>query len=125
MAAACIATGLFLPIYTNFIDRNAVIQLGITPSDLVYLIILSSICTVYAFSESVELMRRISAYAVNLTVNLEPVYGMMLAIIILKENKQMSSGFYWGTLIILLSVLSYPLFNRYFKRKALDTDTLR
>jgi len=77
-------------------------------------VILALVCTVYAYSISVELMKRISAFAINLTVNLEPVYGIILAVIIFGEKEKMTTGFYWGTAIILLSVLSYPLFNRLF-----------
>ena len=62
---------------------------------------------------------------VNLTVNLEPVYGIILAVIIFGEKEQMKPGFYVGTLIILISVLIYPVINRYYKRKALPLDNLR
>jgi drug/metabolite transporter (DMT)-like permease len=125
MLAACVTTFLFFPVVELLFPAANPISLAMTTSDFLYMLALSLVCTVYAFSESVELMRRISAYAMNLTVNLEPIYGMILAILFLGENKQMSSGFYWGTLIILLSVLSYPILNRYFKRKALDPDILR
>jgi drug/metabolite transporter (DMT)-like permease len=85
--------------------------------DWLWLLILSGICTVYAFSVSVELMRRITAFAVNLTVNLEPVYGIILAVLILGEKEKMTAGFYYGTLIILISVLIYPVYNFIIKRK--------
>ena len=85
--------------------------------DWLWLLILSGICTVYAFSVSVELMRRITAFAVNLTVNLEPVYGIILAVLILGEKEKMTSGFYYGTLIILISVLIYPIYNFLSKRR--------
>ena len=64
-------------------------------------------------------MKRITAYVVNLTINLEPVYGIILAVIIYGENEEMSAGFYYGTLIILGAVLSYPVIRR-SQRKALE-----
>ncbi len=70
-------------------------------------------------------MKRLSAFFVNLVTNLEPVYGIILALIFFPESEKMTSGFYLGTGLILLSVLLYPIFNRAYKRKALGTDFLR
>ena len=92
--------------------------------DWLWLLLLSLLCTVYAFSDSVELMKRISAFTVNLTINLEPVYGIIMALIVFGESEEMSSGFYLGTLIIMLAVLSYPVVNKRLKRKALKSSSL-
>ena len=55
-----------------------------------------------AFSESVRLMRRLSTFAMSLTVNLEPVYGIVLARLIFGESERLTDGFYIGTLVILM-----------------------
>lgn len=94
-------------------------------NDWIYILILALVCTVYAYSDAVELMKRVSAFTVNLTINLEPVYGIVMALIIFGESEEMSSGFYLGTLIILLAVFLYPVINKRLKRKALETDILR
>ena len=73
--------------------------------DWVYLFVLASICTAYAFIASVKVMRFLSPYTVMLTTNLEPVYGIVLAFIILGENKELHPLFYLGALIILATVL--------------------
>ncbi len=125
MVGACLGTALFFPIYKYYFAVDGLLQLNPTSMDWVYLSILAIICTVYAYSASVQLMQKMSAYLINLTVNLEPVYGIILAVLIFKEDEQMTSGFYIGTLVILSSVLIYPLINRYYKRKALETDILR
>ncbi len=123
MMSACGAIILFFPIYaTQIVDG---IQLNGTVSDFIYLAILAIFCTVYAYSASVELMKRISVFSINLTVNLEPIYGIILALIIFGDSEEMSGGFYLGTGLILTSVLLYPLLNRRFKRKALSTDIIR
>lgn len=83
-------------------------------NDWLGLVFLSLVCTVYAYSASIEIMKRISAFAVNLTVNLEPVYGIILALLIFKEKEQMTLGFYAGALMILATVFSYPILNRKF-----------
>jgi len=117
MLGACAFAALTMPIYSYFFAEEG-LQLIPTAMDWVWLLLLSGVCTVYAFSVSVELMRRITAFAVNLTINLEPVYGIILAVLIFGEKEQMTGGFYLGTLIILISVLMYPLYNYYQKRMA-------
>ncbi len=124
MVGACIGTALFFPFYTTYFT-DGVLMLYPTSMDWFYLAILALACTVYAYSVSVELMKRLSAFVVNLTVNLEPVYGIILALLIFGDEEEMSGGFYMGTALILVSVLLYPVINRYFKRKALETDVLR
>uniref|UniRef100_UPI004047F0F8 DMT family transporter n=1 Tax=Roseivirga sp. TaxID=1964215 RepID=UPI004047F0F8 len=119
MAAAAIGIILFIPVYKNFFLDEAAIYALPNLRDWGLLLILSGACTVYAFSSSVELMKRITAYVINLTVNLEPVYGIILAVLIYGENEKMSNGFYYGTLIILLAVLSYPVIKRW-QRKMLE-----
>ncbi|MEL7004323.1 MAG: DMT family transporter [Bacteroidota bacterium] len=125
MIGAWLGTLAFIPIYVSYFAENGQIQWTPSYMDWLYLSILALFCTVYAYSVSVELMKRISAFVVNLTVNLEPVYGIILALLIFGEKEQMGSGFYLGTLIILLSVLAYPVVNKYYKRKALPLDNLR
>ncbi|WP_373523172.1 DMT family transporter [Aquiflexum sp.] len=123
MLGACVFAALLLPIYGFFFASEG-LQLMPTAMDWLWLLILSGICTVYAFSVSVELMRRVTAFAVNLTINLEPVYGIILAVLIFGEKEQMTGGFYLGTLIILISVLIYPVYNYWNKRKVLKKNPL-
>jgi drug/metabolite transporter (DMT)-like permease len=118
---AFVCSGILLPVYSYFF-LNGQIDLVPTAMDWLWLIILSSVCTVFAYSKSIELMQRISAFAVNLSVNMEPVYGIILAVIIFREREQMTSGFYFGTLIILLSVFAYPVIN-YLKRRRMGRVT--
>ncbi|MHA7943475.1 DMT family transporter [Formosa sp. 3Alg 14/1] len=74
-------------------------------SDWWYLFILASVCTAYAFIASVKVMEYISPYTVMLTFNLEPVYGIILAVILFPETEKMSTNFYYGAAIILGAVL--------------------
>ncbi len=75
-----------------------------TPTDWLYLAILASICTAYAFTQSINLMKHISPYTIMLSINLEPVYGIILAVLILGNQEKMSSGFYLGAFIILIII---------------------
>ena len=84
------------------------------PMDWTWILILASVCTVYAYSAGVHLLRKVSPFTLNLTINLEPVYGMALAYFILDEH--MTAGFYVGTLVILLAVILYPMLNSRFAK---------
>jgi len=78
----------------------------IQPMDYVWLFILSSICTAYAFIVSVDLLKQLSAFTVMLTINLEPIYAIVLAVIIFPETEKMTTTFYIGASIILLTVVT-------------------
>lgn len=77
----------------------------LSTSDFVYLLILSSICTAFAFIASTAVMKHLTPYTVMLTINLEPIYGIILAVIIFEDDEQMSSQFYIGAIIILSTVI--------------------
>ena len=116
MAGACLFSLLFMPVYSSFITGNG-LNLNWVGYDWFWLFILGGICTVYAFSVSVELMKRLSVFSINLTVNLEPVYGIILAVLIFGESEKMTPQFYLGTAIILVSVLTYPVLNYLNRRR--------
>lgn len=83
-------------------------------SDLFYLLILGIICTAYAFMKTIDLMKILSPYHISLTLNLEPVYGIIFALLIFGESEKMTVGFYIGTLVILMAVFLYPAGKKYF-----------
>jgi drug/metabolite transporter (DMT)-like permease len=124
MMGAFIGSVLFIPLYLFYFDTE-ILNFAPVQWDWFYLIILAGICTVLAFSMSVKVQKVLSAFMVNLTVNLEPIYGIILAFLIFGEEEKMSLGFYFGTAIILLSVLCYPMVNRIMKRRALQSDLIR
>ena len=74
---------------------------------------LGSVCTAYAFMASVYLLKFISPYSVVLTYNLEPIYGIIMAVIFFGNNEKMSFPFYIGLFLILSSVI----FNMYIKKR--------
>jgi drug/metabolite transporter (DMT)-like permease len=116
MTSACMATALFLPFYKVTWATNYSLHLDPTLSDWLYLCVLALVCTVYAYSAGVELMKRMSVFIIQLTLNLEPVYGIIMAVIIFGDSEKMQPSFYIGTLIIISSVFSYPLFKTRFAR---------
>ncbi len=88
---------------------------NVSTKDWVFLIILSSICTAYAFTASVNVMKKLTPYTVMLTTNMEPVYGIILAYFLLGEKEKMSSGFYIGAVIILATVILNGILKNYKK----------
>lgn len=117
MAGAWLTTLLFLPFYREFFTDTGTLQFALTRMDVLWLGILALVCTVYAYTGAVRLMQKFSAYTVNLSVNLEPVYGILLALLIFKDDEKMSEGFYYGTAIILLSVFLHPIIESILERQ--------
>lgn len=117
MLGAFLTTALFIPIFHGFISPTEPLQLVPTLSDWPLLLLLAWVCSVYAYTAALKLMRLFSIFAMNLTINLEPVYGIVLAFLFFGEKERMTSGFYGGTLLILLSVLAYPWLNNLFPPK--------
>lgn len=74
-------------------------------SDVGWLIFLSLFCTVIAYNLSMSALKSISPFTVNLSYNLEPVYGILLAFMVYREDKELGRGFYYGMSIILFTVL--------------------
>jgi drug/metabolite transporter (DMT)-like permease len=85
---------------------------GLASTDWLYLGILGLVCTAYAFIVSVKVLQYLSPYTVVLTINLEPVYGIILAFLIFGEAEKMDWPFYVGTLLILGSVIANGVLRR-------------
>ena len=86
--------------------------------DWVYIIIMALLCTTLAYILSLRALKHLSAFATNLVINLEPLYGILLAAAILKEYEQLTTNFYIGGGIILAIVMSYPYLKKKFGTSA-------
>ncbi|WP_315816353.1 DMT family transporter [Paraflavitalea speifideaquila] len=93
---------LLLPFYLQYFPPVSILP---TWSDLGWLLILSWLCTVWAFKLSMGALQKISAFTVNLSYNLEPLYSIALAFLLFREDKQLSGTFYIGLLLIIISVI--------------------
>jgi drug/metabolite transporter (DMT)-like permease len=83
-----------------------------TNIDLFWLLILGVICTALTFSISIWLLERLTAYQVTLAINMEPIYGILLAALIFHENNELKLSFYLGSLFIIGAVIFYSVYNR-------------
>lgn len=97
---------LGLSIYNFLIGELVAEKLALNASDAWYLLLLGLLCTAIPFVVSVWVMKKLSPYTVSISVNLEPIYTIVLALIIWPEKETMSAGFYAGSAIILLTVLA-------------------
>lgn len=104
MLLACVSLTLFLP-FTLWHEKTIFLPPSFT--DWGYLIILSLFCTIVAFSISVFVVRRLSAFTVTLTTNLEPVYGIILAYCLFPQTERMSTYFYLGAAMLIGSIGLY------------------
>ncbi|MBD3724332.1 MAG: DMT family transporter [Flavobacteriaceae bacterium] len=109
----------FLSIYLLFSGQFTQSFFQISISDLSWLFILASVCTAYAFIASVAVMKHLSPYTVMLTINLEPIYGIVLAIMIFQEKEKMNPNFYLGAAIILTTVVLNGIFKNFEKKRKL------
>lgn len=100
-----VAGFLFVSVYLAYCGKFTAAFFDVSGKDWILILLLASVCTAYAFTASVAVMKRLTPYTVMLTTNLEPVYGIILAYLIIGEDEKMSVPFYIGSLIILLTVI--------------------
>ena len=103
----------FLIISSIFLLNKSIVikELSLNLEQFYWLLILGVICTSFAFLLGVFVMKFISAYTVNLSVNLEPIYAIIFALLVFKDSELMNINFYFGSLIVVGSIL----LNAFFK----------
>jgi drug/metabolite transporter (DMT)-like permease len=102
LSGGFLVLSVLMPFYLHVFPAPSLIP---SWADLGWLLILSWLCTVLAFNLSMSALQRISAFTVNLSYNLEPVYGILLAFLLFREDKYLNVGFYIGFVLILLSIV--------------------
>jgi drug/metabolite transporter (DMT)-like permease len=109
---------IFVTIYMVFNGRMNSSLFVMTTSDLLWLLFLGIVCTSVAFLISIEVVKRLGAFTFSLSVNLEPVYTILLAIFILHEDEVLGMDFYLGSgLIVLVILLNAVYKNRLTKNQ--------
>ena len=99
-------------IYTIFFTGGVSSPLLIGGDDWIWLIILGTVCTSFAFTATIKIMQKLSAYDVVLAINLEPIYGIALAYLFFGNEERMTFAFYVGTFLILIAVVGFPFMKR-------------
>lgn len=106
MTGGFAAISCLLPLYLYFFPTHYLIP---GRSDIVYLLLLSVFCTIGLYLLQIDALRKLSAFTVNLSYNLEPIYSIILAMLIFNEAKDLNWAFYVGVGLIILSVLLQSL----------------
>lgn len=96
--------------------RDSLPQMSLKLDDFGWLMLLVCFCTVYAYAQYIELLKRLSVFTIHLAYNLEPVYGMIFAAFFFKEHHLFGPMFYCGAVIIFISVIIHPFFEKTTKR---------
>jgi drug/metabolite transporter (DMT)-like permease len=115
MAGATLFCTVAIAIVT--LTRGSLPNLIPSPADAGWLLLLASFCTVYAYAQYIELLKRLTVFTIHLAYNLEPVYGIILAALFFKEHRQLGSMFYLGAAIILVAVIVHPFIVRAYTRR--------
>lgn len=102
MVGGALGMTALMPIYMHFFPVPTLVP---STLDVVYLFLLSLFCTVFLYILSTQALKHISAFTVNLSFNLEPIYSIILAMLIYKENRELTPPFYLGLSLIILSVV--------------------
>jgi drug/metabolite transporter (DMT)-like permease len=115
---------VFITIYLGFAGSFTAEFFSLKLNDWLWLFLLSSFCTAYAFIASVKVMRNLTPYTVMLTINLEPVYAIILALFIFGDSEKMNSKFYLGAFIVLFVVLLNGVLKNWkrFAKKSVKTE---
>jgi drug/metabolite transporter (DMT)-like permease len=93
---------LLMPVYLHFFPVNRLLP---SLSDFAWLLVLAILCTVLAYDLFMKALQKIPAFTVNLSYNLEPIYGVAMAFLIYREDRELSPGFYYGFCLIITAVV--------------------
>lgn len=108
---------IFISIVLWSTGKLTVPMLKMTISDGLWLLFLGVICTSFAFLMTIEIVKKLGAFTVSLSINLEPVYTIILAIFILKEHKLLNLNFYIGSMVIILVVIANGIYKNWLNKK--------
>ena len=97
---------VFLPFYLPISHTTQILPIGL---DWLWILILAFFCTVILYLLHIDVLKKLSAFTVSLAGNLEPVYGILLAVIFLGEAKDFTLSFYVGMILIFASVFSQSI----------------
>lgn len=121
MGGGTLALLFILPFYFHFFPASYFLP---TPSDWFWLLILSWACTILAFILSMNALKQLSAFTVNLSFNFEPLYSIIMAFIIFQENQFLGAKFYVGFSLIMLAV-SLQMLRVYRDSKTREKSSLK
>lgn len=118
MSSATVVVGAYLLLKGDM-------SFDISSNDILWLLVLGIVATAFAFVISIEVMKELSPFTVGLTINLEPIYTIIFALIIFGSDEKMTWGFYVGTAILILAIFLDTLVRRRAKKALLKAEALQ
>ena len=115
LAMGFVGLTIFLAL-TGKIDAS---MFSMSLSDIYWLLFLAIVCTSFAFLITIDIVKKLGAFTVSLSINLEPVYTIILAIFILKEHEQLGPNFYVGSVLIICIVIANGIIKNQQKKRSL------
>jgi len=112
-----VAGMFFITLFLALSGKLNVGELSMSTSDFAWLLFLGIVCTSFAFLVMIEIVKKLGAFTASLSINLEPVYTILLAIVILSEHKLLNSKFYLGSLVIVLVVVANGIIKHFQKNR--------
>ncbi|HMR81992.1 MAG TPA: DMT family transporter [Niabella sp.] len=106
-----ITLSLVMPFYLKAFPVESIVP---SLSDFLWLLVLAWVCSVIAFQFSMNALKKLSAFTVNLSYSMEPVYGILMAFFLFRENQVLNKGFYLGTAVIFSTLALHTI---WLKRK--------
>lgn len=106
-----------ITLYMIFSNQFEWVQFKLVPYDILWLLVLGIVCTAYAFNASIKVMKNLSPFTVMMIINMEPVYGILLSLVIFGEKEFMSLNYYLGLAIVLTAILFNGIFKHRKQRK--------
>ncbi|EIL97138.1 MAG: DMT family transporter [Rhodanobacter sp.] len=127
LTVTCIELGtgtLFLTLLAPLLPHTGAAFVLPSVHDALLLLVLSFGCTLLPFALALVALRHMTAFGTQMVTNLEPVYAIVLAIVLLGEQRQLDNWFYAGVTVILLAVFTHPLLGRNRRRRPAQTELL-
>ena len=113
MIGGCIGLSVFMPIFFLITPVSTIIP---SSADFWWLLVLSALCTVVMYFLITDALKSIPSFTVSLSFNLEPLYTILLAIVIYKEGRELSVAFYIG-LLLIVSSLAFQMYRLNYAKK--------
>ena len=109
--------GLLFTVVLLFSEQKVAGFYRLTYDDWIWLFLLATVCTAYATIASVQILKHVTPFTMMISLNLEPVYGILFSLLIFGEKELMSSQFYLGVFIILSGVIGNGIYKRQREKK--------
>lgn len=102
MISGTFGLGLMLPIYLHYFPEKSIFP---DLKNTIYLFLLAGFCTVFIYITFTGILKKLSAFTVNLSLNLEPLYAIIIAFLFFDEGREVNFSFYVGLFFVMLSVI--------------------